>query len=193
MTTSRPSRPTAVWVVPLDSGGCGACVQQIHALLGPRYADELRARGIGLALSPRHADVVLIAGPLSRAAREPVTRLLEGVPQPRALVAVGDCAINGCVFRGSPTLAKSAAEELDVNVEIAGCPPTPEAILEAIGEASQILAAASADEHDDPADAEDAADDADADDDEDEVVTLEEIRGEALDAHEQDEQDGEDA
>lgn len=149
MTTARRASQTSIWVLPIDSGGCGACVQQMTALLGPRFADDLRARGIGIALSPRHADVVLVAGALSRAAREPVMRLLESVPQPRALVAVGDCALNGCVFRGSPMLSRSAAEELDVNVEIGGCPPAPEAILEAIGEASQILAA---DATDDPAD-----------------------------------------
>jgi Ni,Fe-hydrogenase III small subunit len=156
------------------------------ALLGPRYADELRTRGIAVALSPRHADVVLVAGPLSRTAREPVMRLLESVPQPRALVAVGDCAINGCVFAGSPSVAKSAAEELDVNVEIGGCPPTPTAILDAIGEASQILASDAG-----TASADDSADDSDADADEESGV--ETLNGLSSDAHAADELDGEDA
>jgi Ni,Fe-hydrogenase III small subunit len=140
VTTSRSARATSVWVLLMESGGCGACVQQIYALLGPRYAEQLSARGIALALSPRHADIVLIAGPLSQAAREPVARLLTSVPQPRALVAVGDCAIDGCVFRGSSALVPSAAEALDVNIEIGGCPPTPTAILEAIEKATQVLA-----------------------------------------------------
>ncbi|HEY7982703.1 MAG TPA: hypothetical protein VID73_00960 [Ktedonobacterales bacterium] len=128
-------------MLPVDSGGCGACAQQIYALLAERYAADLRAHGVSFARSPRHADIVLITGALSAAAREPVRQLLAGVPQPRALIAVGNCAIGGCVFRGSPHLVPDGAEQLDVNVEIGGCPPAPQAILEAIVEASQLLAA----------------------------------------------------
>lgn len=143
METTRQRRSRAVWVLPLDSSGCGACTQQIYALLGPRYAAQLRARGISLARSPHHADIVLITGALAEAAREPLQRVLAGVPQPRALVAVGNCAIDGCVFRGSPHLLADGAERLDVNVEIAGCPPTPQSILEAITEAAQLLSSES--------------------------------------------------
>jgi Ni,Fe-hydrogenase III small subunit len=138
---SKSPRRTAVWILPLDSGGCGACTQQIYALLAPRYAGELRKHGVSFARSPRHADVVLVTGALSTAAREPVHRLLSGVPQPRVLIAVGDCAISGCLFRDSSQVVSNAAEVLDVNVEIGGCPPTPHAILEAIAEATQLLAA----------------------------------------------------
>ena len=159
-----------MWALPLDSGGCGACMQQIYALLGPTYAGELRSRGIAFALSPRHADVVLVAGPLTQIAREPVTRLLESVPQPRALVAVGDCAIDGCAFRGSSLIAESAAEELDVNVEIGGCPPSPNAILDAITKASQVLASESAADTDETVDVPgDEAGDADRDNELDEL------------------------
>lgn len=155
METTRQRRGTAVWVLPLDSSGCGACTQQIYALLGPRYAAQLRARGISLARSPHHADIVLITGALAEVAREPLQRVLAGVPQPRALVAVGNCAIDGCVFRGSPNLLADGAERLDVNVEIAGCPPTAQSILEAITEAAQLLSSeADADELEE--DAEDA-------------------------------------
>lgn len=128
-------------MLPLDSGGCGACVQQIYGLLADRYTPDLREHGVSFARSPRHADIVLVTGALSTAAREPVRQLLAGVPQPRALIAVGNCAIGGCVFRGSPHLVPDGAERLDVNVEIGGCPPPPQAILEAIVEASQLLAA----------------------------------------------------
>ncbi len=139
METSRAARVASVWVLPLETGGCGACVQQIAALHAPRYAAALRANGISMARSPRHADVVLITGPLSRESREPVQRILDGIPRPRALVAVGDCAIGGCVFSASPYVESSVAEALDVNVEIAGCPPSPQAILDAIVEAGKLL------------------------------------------------------
>lgn len=141
MDTNRPPLRASVWVLSLDSGGCSACTQQIYALQAPRYAQELRVHGVQWARSPRHADVVLVTGALAQASRVPVRRMLAGVPQPRALVAVGNCAIGGCVFRGSPEVVDDGAEELDVNVEIAGCPPSPQAILDAIVEASQLLAA----------------------------------------------------
>lgn len=169
METTRQRRGTAVWVLPLDSSGCGACTQQIYALLGPRYAAQLRARGISLARSPHHADIVLITGALAEAAREPLQRVLAGVPQPRALVAVGNCAIGGCVFRGSPHLLADGAERLDVNVEIAGCPPTPQSILEAIIEAAQLLSGeADADELEEDAEAQDEPKEVDGESEEDE-------------------------
>lgn len=140
---ARPRRRAALWVLPIETGGCGACAQSIAALRSPGFAPALGAEGIAFASSPRHADVVLIAGPLSAEARESVRRVIEAVPLPRALVAVGDCAIDGCVFAGSPHITASVAEDLDVNVEIAGCPPSPDAILAAIGEAARLLAGAS--------------------------------------------------
>jgi Ni,Fe-hydrogenase III small subunit len=143
METTRQPRGAAVWVLPLDSSGCGACTQQIYALLSPQYAAQMRARGISLARSPRHADVVLITGALTEAARTPIQSVLASVPQPRALVSVGNCAIDGCVFRGSPHLIANVAETLDVNVEIAGCPPAPQAILDAITQAAQLLSSES--------------------------------------------------
>ena len=141
METNRHSQRTSIWVQQLDTG-CGACVQQIYGLLAPRYAAQLRALDISLARSPRHADVVLLTGPFSEAARAPLQRVLDAVPEPRAVIAVGNCAIGGCVFRGSPHVLNDGAEALDVNVEIAGCPPSPRAILDAIVEAAQLLAAA---------------------------------------------------
>ncbi len=140
MNEFEVARRAAVWVLPLDTGGCGATLQNIYALLAPRYAGSLRAQGVSFARSPRHADIVLIAGPLSQAAREPVRRLLESVPQPRALVAVGNCAIDGCVFAGSPEVTANPAEALDVHIEVGGCPPAPSAILAAIVEAKRLLA-----------------------------------------------------
>jgi NADH:ubiquinone oxidoreductase subunit B-like Fe-S oxidoreductase len=111
-------------------------------------------------------------------------RYLDAVPQPRALIAVGDCAIDGGVFAGALGLVDSPAEALDVNVEIAGCPPSPTAILTAIGEAVQLLAHAVADEAaaaeadaDREVEVEDASDELDASevaDLEEELVTTDE-------------------
>lgn len=158
--TSRPRRQAAVWVLPVAVGGCGACHQSIMALLAGRYAAKLSAQGISFARSPRHADILLITGPLTAAARAEAQDFVEAAPQPRALVAVGNCAIDGCVFRDSPNLIASTAEELDVNVEIAGCPPAPAAILAAIAEASELIANAAT--ADDATDATEKSDDQEA-------------------------------
>jgi Ni,Fe-hydrogenase III small subunit len=132
-------RGMPVWILSLDTSGCGACTQSVYALQAPRHAAAMRAGGVTFARSPRHAQVVLLTGALCAAACASVARLLDAVPEPRVLVAVGDCAIDGCVFRGSPELDASLAETLDVHVEIPGCPPTPEAILDAIAEARRLL------------------------------------------------------
>ncbi len=162
-TDTRTRRRSALWVLPIETGGCGACAQSIAALRSPGFAPALGAEGIAFASSPRHADVLLISGPLSAVAREAVRRVVEAAPLPRALVAVGDCAIDGCVFAGSPGISNSLAEDLDVNVEIAGCPPSPDAILAAIGEAARLLAGSGAAAAGDEASAaaEDAGDDVD--------------------------------
>lgn len=136
----EPPRRATVALYALESGGCGACAQSLAGLRAPRKAPALRAAGFAFAASPRHADVLLFAGPLSARAEQSVRRVLESAPLPRAVIAVGDCAIDGCIFSGSAHLAESPAAALDVNVEIAGCPPSPDAILSAIVEAARLLA-----------------------------------------------------
>lgn len=136
---ASPPRRATVALYALESGGCGACAQSLAGLRAPRNALALRAAGLAFAASPRHADVLLLAGPLSTRAQQAVRRVVEAAPLPRAVVAVGDCAIDGCVFAGSAYLVESPAAALDVNVEIAGCPPSPDAILAAIVEAARLL------------------------------------------------------
>jgi len=177
MMTPRDSRRGAVAVLPVATGGCLACAQSVDALQATRYAAALREQGISFTRSPRHADIVLISGTVTTASLDALRRYLDAVPQPRALIAVGDCAIDGGVFAGARGLVDSPAEALDVNVEIAGCPPSPTAILTAIGEAAQLLAHAVADEAaaaeadaDREVEVEDASDELDAS----EVADLEE-------------------
>ena len=160
--------PATVAVLPLETGGCGACAQSLYALRAPRYAAELSAQGITFARSPRHADILLLCGPMTITSRTAVRRVIEALPEPRALIAVGDCAITGCVFSGSPYLSTPPADDLDANVEIAGCPPSPSSILAAIAEAAQLLADSSAT---DAAAAQDAPDAADGEDDDEEEPT----------------------
>ena len=119
---ARRASHTPVAVFAVDSGGCGACVQSILALQSTRYAKELHAARVSFAQAPRQADVLLISGPLTTKARESIGNVIATTPQQRALIAVGDCAINGCVFADSPAYDGSAATAFDVHVEIEGCP-----------------------------------------------------------------------
>jgi Ni,Fe-hydrogenase III small subunit len=182
---AEPIGRRAVAVLALETGGCGACAQSIAALHAAGYAEELAARKITFVRSPRQADVVLVSGPLSTTAESAVRRILDQVPEPQALVAAGNCAINGCVFAGSPQISASVSEALDVHIELPGCPPTPTAILNAISKAAQLLA--EGDDGDDVADetggstaeasaepaegdADDTADDDNIDDSEDDEI-----------------------
>ena len=132
-----PARQHGVWIVSLNIGSCNGCDQMIQALLAPRY--QLARRGITYATSPRHADIILLAGALTQRTLEPVQRVIAQVPDPHAIIAVGDCVLNGSVFAGSPEIIPNAADLLGVNVEIAGNPPTPVQILQAIEEAARLL------------------------------------------------------
>ncbi len=139
MSQPQVFRRSAMWVAGLHSGGCSACAESVAALEAPRYTQRLRAQGITLARLPRQSDIILLSGALTAKAHASVSALLDGTPRPRALVAVGDCAINGCVFAGSPQLIAPLAQVFAVNVEIGGCPPAPQAIIEAIAQAQRLL------------------------------------------------------
>lgn len=145
-------------------------MQSIEALRAGRYAGELRAHGITFVTSPRHADIVLVTGALSALAREPLLRVLAAVPEPYALVAVGNCAIDGCVFSGGEAVTDRPADVLGAHVEIAGCPPSPAQILAAITRAQAILATSD----DDTAGGEEDEDEDGAD-----RASLEELEGES--------------
>ena len=139
MTTPAMQRVGQLSVYTVQMGGCAACGQSVAALQAPSYASKLAAHGLSFAQSPRHADIIILTGALSATSLDALTTLLSAVPEPHALVAVGDCAITGGVFAGSPDLVPNPAETLDVHVEIAGCPPAPDAILAALAEAAALL------------------------------------------------------
>ncbi|MDE3231457.1 MAG: hypothetical protein KGO05_16380 [Chloroflexota bacterium] len=144
MSGPRVVRRASVWALGLHVGGCSACAESVAALAAPRYARRLRALGVTFARTPRQADILLLSGALTEQARASLEPLIAGTPRPRALVAIGDCAINGCVFAGSAALTAPLAQVVGANVEIAGCPPAPQAIIEAIAQAQRLLMSATA-------------------------------------------------
>lgn len=137
MVLAPPSNNFGVWAWRLSMGDSSGCDQQIAATLAPMY--QLNKRGITFVASPRHANVVLLTGILTRASLPSVQQVLATVPMPHAIIAVGDGAINGGVFADSPQVIANASELLGANIEIAGDPPTPAQIIQAIEEAGRLL------------------------------------------------------
>jgi Ni,Fe-hydrogenase III small subunit len=111
----------------VDAGSCNGCELEIHALNNPIY--DLERFGLRFVASPRHADVLLVTGPLTLNMREALQRTYVATPDPKWVVAVGDCAINGGVFAGSYATASGIADAVPVDLTIPGCPPTPEQLL----------------------------------------------------------------
>jgi len=121
------ARINSPWVVHFNSGSCNGCDIEILATLTPRY--DLERFGVKLQGSPRHADVLVCTGPVSRQARESLLRTYEQMPEPKFVVAVGSCGTSGGVFHGCYNVVQSIDEVLPVNAYIPGCPPRPDAII----------------------------------------------------------------
>jgi len=111
----------------LDAGSCNACDWELTALLNPVY--DVRRLGIDFVASPRHADGVIVTGPVTRNLELAVRRTWEGVPEPRIVIAVGACAVSGGIAGRSYASLGGVAEVLPVDVFVPGCPPRPEAII----------------------------------------------------------------
>ena len=127
-----------MWVLHFNTGACNGCDIEFLSMLSPVYDPE--RYGVKLAPSPRHADVIVVTGPLTRRAAERLRRIYEQTPNPKAVVAVGTCAATGGVFRGSYSVIGGVDKAVPVDVYVLGCPPRPEKILEGILEAARIAA-----------------------------------------------------
>ena len=128
------ARRHSVWLFPLNSASCNGCDQEIQALHAARYA--LEEGGIAFAASPRHADILLLTGIMTPRNQHAAWRVLEQLAEPRAVIAVGECPINGSVFRQG---VDTTLEAFPIDVELPGCPPSPTLILEAIEAAVNLL------------------------------------------------------
>ncbi len=111
----------------LDAGSCNACDWELTALLNPVY--DVRRLGVDVVASPRHADGVLVTGPVTRNLETAVRRTWEAVPEPRVVIAVGACASSGGIVGRGYASAGGVGEVLPVDVFVPGCPPRPEAII----------------------------------------------------------------
>lgn len=111
----------------VDAGSCNGCELEIHALNNAFY--DLERFGLRFVASPRHADVLLVTGPVTLNMREGLERTYAATPAPKWVVAVGDCAVDGGLFASSPAIAGGVARVIPVDLHIRGCPPTPTQLL----------------------------------------------------------------
>jgi len=111
----------------VDAGSCNGCELEIHALSNAFY--DLERFGLRFVASPRHADVLLVTGPVTHNMREALERTFDATPQPRWVVAAGDCARDGGCFAASPAIAGGVAAVIPVDLHIPGCPPHPRELL----------------------------------------------------------------
>ena len=114
----------------VDAGSCNGCELEIHALNNAFY--DLERFGLRFVASPRHADVLLVTGPVTRNMSEALLRTYNATPAPKWVVAVGACAANGGVFAGSYACVSGVAAVIPVDLHIPGCPPTPTALLQGL-------------------------------------------------------------
>jgi len=111
----------------VDAGSCNGCELELHALSNAFY--DLERFGLRFVASPRHADVLMITGPVTRNMREALVRTYNATPDPKWVVAVGGCALNGGVFADSYACVGGVSNVIPVDLHIEGCPPTPSDLL----------------------------------------------------------------
>src|SRR5690348_9591894 len=120
----------ALCIRAVDAGSCNGCELEIHALNNPLY--NLEALGIKFVASPRHADLLLVTGPVARNMELALKRTYEATPDPKLVVAVGDCGCTGGIFGENYASAGRVSNVIPVDVVVSGCPPSPARILAGI-------------------------------------------------------------
>jgi Ni,Fe-hydrogenase III small subunit len=135
-TPLRDSPPTAaslhrsLQVRQVDAGSCNGCEAEFAAAFGPVY--DVERFGVRLVASPRHADALVVTGPVTRNMAEPLRKTWEATPAPKLVVALGDCARDCGVFAGGYGVVGPVADVVPVDLEIPGCPPSPDTIVAAL-------------------------------------------------------------
>ena len=114
----------------VDAGSCNGCELEIHGANNPYY--NLEGMGIKFVASPRHADLLLVTGPVSRNMEEALRRTYDAMPEPKLVVAIGDCGCDGGIFGESYASRGRVANVIPVDVAVPGCPPEPAAIIQGI-------------------------------------------------------------
>ncbi|MEJ2723579.1 MAG: NADH-quinone oxidoreductase subunit NuoB [Deltaproteobacteria bacterium] len=132
------ARARSPWVYLLNTGSCNGCDIEVVAALTPRYDAE--QVGVLRQGSPKHADILVVTGPLTLHTHQALLEIYSEMPRPKAVVAVGSCPATGNVFAGSPTVMDGVCDTITVTAFVPGCPPRPQAVIEGIAHAAAVLA-----------------------------------------------------
>ncbi len=122
------ARRKSPWILHLDTGGCNGCAIETFAILSPRY--DMERFGALSKGNPRHADILVISGAVSRKIKPMLKRIYEQTPEPKVVMAIGSCAITKGVFHDSYNIVGPLDRIMPVDVYVPGCPPKPEAIFD---------------------------------------------------------------
>jgi NADH-quinone oxidoreductase B subunit len=126
----RWARLKSPWVLHFNTGACNACDIEIIAALTPRF--DLERFGVVLKATPRHADVLLCSGPVTKQIKDRLIRIYEQMPEPKFVVAIGTCACSGGVFQGCYNVEGGIDQVIPVSAYIPGCPASPAAIIDGV-------------------------------------------------------------
>ena len=129
-TAARRRLGRSLSIREVDAGSCNGCELEIHATNNPYY--NLEGQGIKFVASPRHADLLLVTGPVSRNMEQALRRTYDAMPEPKLVVAIGDCGCDGGIFGENYASRGRVANVLPVDVAVPGCPPAPAAIIRGI-------------------------------------------------------------
>lgn len=127
---SNWSRLKSPWILHLNTGACNACDIEVVAALTPRF--DVERFGILLKATPRHADVIVCTGPATRQMKDRLIRIYEQTPDPKFVIAVGACAMSGCVYRGAYNVLGGIDQVIPVDVYVPGCPVRPDAVIDGV-------------------------------------------------------------
>lgn len=131
------SRVKSPWIYHLNTGSCNGCDIELISLLGPRY--DVERFGVKLTGTPRHADIVIVTGPVTSQSKDRMLRVLSQVPDPKVVVSLGSCPMSCNVFKGSYSIEGPLDKWINVDVQVGGCPPKPEAMIDGILMAIEVL------------------------------------------------------
>ena len=125
------------WVYHINTGSCNGCDIELVAVLTPKY--DVERFGFKLAGTPRHADIIVITGPVTSQSKERLIRTLDQVPEPKVVVTLGSCPQSGNVFKGSYSVEAPVEKFIHVDVAIGGCAVKPETVIAGLYKATEIL------------------------------------------------------
>ena len=137
MSIIEEGRAKSPWIYHINTGSCNGCDIELVALLGPKY--DIERFGVKLSGTPKHADIVVVTGPVTTQSKDRMLRVLSQIPEPRVIMSLGSCPISCNVFKGSYSVEGPLDKWCHVDVSVGGCAPKPEAIIEGLLKAVEIL------------------------------------------------------